>query len=400
MKQSVSFKIGSQDFSAFGDSADPVVLNRWLEAWVDQAKSTNFVLVLAGSKTSEIEGISSAGATGLSRRYTALADAEFVLKGPGFKSQYPLPSLKAGFSPALITYVAACSLGLVPLVLVVGILGNARFPHLLFEPPSLGPANCLSSGKAMPLNRVERLWDRGFAMGRKLKGNLVLAECVPGGTTTAQAVLTGLGICVSDLISGSGKTPPLKLKKELVEIGLRSASLGPNPLPKELIAAVGDPFQAAAVGLLLGARSAEKPVLLGGGSQMLAVLAIALATLKPSRRKKFLDGVSIGTTAWLMNESLQSGSRASSLGALMNRVEEHFGVSLLGLASGLRFHMSNHQCLRDYELGYVKEGVGAGALALLAQLHGKSCEDLVKACDFGVETYMKTVSEGISPSDK
>ena len=40
--------------------------------------------------------------------------------------------------------------------------------------------------------------------------------------------------------------------------------------------------------------------------------------------------------------------------------------------------------LRDYELGYVKEGVGAGALSLLAQMKGANCQDLVDACEKAV----------------
>jgi NaMN:DMB phosphoribosyltransferase len=50
--------------------------------------------------------------------------------------------------------------------------------------------------------RVEALLDQGRRWGRAAARfspsgaplPLVLAECVPGGTTTAQALLTGLGI--------------------------------------------------------------------------------------------------------------------------------------------------------------------------------------------------------------
>ena len=39
------------------------------------------------------------------------------------------------------------------------------------------------------------------------------------------------------------------------------------------------------------------------------------------------------------------------------------------------------QALRDYEQGYVKEGVGAGGLALLWERCGHSPEALAVACD-------------------
>ena len=46
----------------------------------------------------------------------------------------------------------------------------------------------------------------------------------------------------------------------------------------------------------------------------------------------------------------------------------------------LRFDRSSQQPLRDYECGYVKEGVGAGALACW-QLAGRSPQALAAACD-------------------
>ena len=69
---------------------------------------------------------------------------------------------------------------------------------------------------------------------------------------------------------------------------------------------------------------------------------------------------------------------------LIDIVGAHFHVNLLGIASGLRFVSSERRVLRDYERGHVKEGVGAGAFALLAQLKGVSIDKLVKACDAAV----------------
>ena len=60
-------------------------------------------------------------------------------------------------------------------------------------------------------------------------------------------------------------------------------------------------------------------------------------------------------------------------------------VVVTGAASGIRFHNSRIQALRDYERGFVKEGVGAGALLLLAQLQGHSSSALVQACELAVD---------------
>ena len=46
----------------------------------------------------------------------------------------------------------------------------------------------------MEKTRVELLLDGGFQIGKKLKKSLLITECVPGGTSTAFAVLSGLGI--------------------------------------------------------------------------------------------------------------------------------------------------------------------------------------------------------------
>lgn len=361
----------------------------WLESWVKNFQDCAALLVLAGSRTAEVEGISAAGATSDARRYTAIADAELLLNGPLGPNHWPLPPLAAGVSPALISYVASRFVGMNPLVLAVGLHHMPSFPHLRLELPSCGPAACLSTGDAMQFVRVQYLWDKGYSMGLKLRKPLLLAECVPGGTTTAQAVLTGLGLSVADLISGSVMNPPIAIKTDLVERGLRKADLGLKPSPKRLLAAVGDPFQVVAAGLLLGARKAGQQVLLGGGCQMLAVLALALEELSVSLRSSFVEGIVLGTTAWLLEEVNSKDQAESSFVRLLDLVGDHFKVGLLGMSTGLRFNASSHEALRDYERGYIKEGVGAGAFALLAQFKGADCKDLVDDCEVSLTKLQK-----------
>jgi NaMN:DMB phosphoribosyltransferase len=47
---------------------------------------------------------------------------------------------------------------------------------------------------------------------------------------------------------------------------------------------------------------------------------------------------------------------------LLERIGAHWGVAPLAFAAGLRFDGCRSRALRDYEDGYVKEGVGAGGL--------------------------------------
>ena len=378
---------------AFGEGLHEQNVEERVQRWQENITNMAFFLILAGSQTAEIEGISAAGSTAVSRRYTAVADAELLLRGPVLPKRWPLPPLPAGVSPALISYVASRFLKIKPTVICSGLLQRPPFPHVCLESSELGPSRCLSSGNAMDLGRVKLLFDGGFEIGKTLKQSLLLTECVPGGTTTAFAVLTGLGINVHGLISGSNKNPPNELKIKLVNQGLKAAKLEKNASAIHLMAAVGDPFQPIAVGLLLGARESGQEILLGGGSQMLAVLALALHKIESSSRSEFVEKILIGTTAWLVEESLSSSKQRNSFIHLTNLVAKHFKINILGLASGYRFNDSNQKVLRDYEIGYIKEGVGAGALSLLAQIKGLNQTDMIKSCDIEVANLFRSKSE-------
>ncbi len=378
---------------AFGDGLQDQNFNERLKILQENITNMEFFLILAGSQTAEIDGISAAGSTPVSRRYTAVADAELLLRGPLISKRWPLPPLPAGVSPALISYVASKFLKIKPTIISAGLLQTPPFSHIALESPEMGPSRCLSSGNAMEKTRVKHLLDGGFKLGKKLKKSLLITECVPGGTSTAFAVLLGLGINVNGLISGSYRKPPSELKAKLVNQGLKAAKLNKNPSSVELIAAVGDPFQPIAVGLLMGAIESGQDVLLGGGCQMLAVLALALNEIEPKLRSEVTSKILIGTTSWLVDESLSTAKNRNSFIHLMNHVANHFKVNILGLASGYRFNDSNQKVLRDYEIGYVKEGVGAGALSLLAQIKGLTQKEMVEKCDLEVANLFKSNNE-------
>ncbi len=375
--------------------------------WSDTNQAPNLLLILSSTLTAEVNGISAAGANAFSRRYTAIADAELLLYGPSHQPLWPLPPLPAGVSPALISWVAAEAIKIRPWVGSLGLTKMPPFPHLRFEDPQLGPAACLSTGQAMTSVRVQQLFKKGKRVGERLHHPLVLAECVPGGTTTALAILRGLGLAANHLISGSAINPPMALKRELVSKGLQSAELRANPSAQELLAAVGDPFQAFATGLLIGSLASGQPLLLAGGSQMAAVLALSLTMVSKRERQSLSNQVLIGTTSWLAGEVLmpngmrqsQQSSKQSSLAELLSLLENHFDVAISALATGLEFRHSRHLSLRDYELGHVKEGVGAGGLALLAQLHGVSLEHLNQACDNAMDQLLKSQASALDPAN-
>ena len=334
-------------------------------------------LIIAGTNTSQILGISAAGINPKSRRITALADAEFMLKGASEDHKYKLPLLNAGVTPALISHVCTKLINVHPVIIPLGIGVKPYFNHLVVEDSDLGPSNCVTTGKSMSKERVLNLYERGLAIGKSSKQPILISESVPGGTTTAQAVMEAFGLRVSNLIGSSLYKAPRELRRSVVQRGLMNANLKTDFDSFDVVASVGDPFQAFSMGLLLGARIVNQPVILSGGSQMVAVILLVLELLGKKNKDDFIEDIFVATTGWLIKDN--------SLNELLNLINEKYDVSLLGLASPLNFKSSKFKELKDYELGHVKEGVGAGGISLLAFLDGFKNEEIVSLCQQNLE---------------
>jgi uncharacterized protein (TIGR00303 family) len=377
-------------------SGSAAAASSWCDRWRAGWQDSQVLLLLAATATAEVPGISAAGATPSARRGTAAADAELLLLGPEGRRPHALPPLPAGVSPALISHVVLRDLALSPLVVDLGCPIAPAVCHLrLPDPAGSGPARCLSGGAALSPQRLATLLAWGRRWGARLPPGrpLLLAECVPGGTTTAQAVLRGLGVAADGLVSGSLRHPDHALKADLVARGLRAAGLvaadgapaaaaGDPAAAGQVVAAVGDPMQPLAAALVVAATEVGRPLLLAGGSQMAAVLALALALAPQALRPRIAAGAAIGTTAWVAEET------GSDLALLLRRIGDRWGVEPLGFAASLRFRKPCHQALGAYELGYVKEGVGAGGLALLWQLSGRSSAELANRCDQACQSLL------------
>ena len=341
-------------------------------------------LVIAGTNTSQIPGISAAGISAKSRRITALADAEFLLKGASKDHKYKLPPLNAGVTPALISHVCSKLINVYPVIVPLGIEVKPYFNHLIVEDEDLGPSNCLTTGKSMPRERVVNLYERGLEIGKSSKQPILISESVPGGTTTAQAVMEAFGLQVSNLVGSSLFKTPRDLRRKVVQKGLLNANLKNDFDSFDVVAAVGDPFQAFSMGLLIGARLAKQPVILSGGSQMLAVTLLVLEFLGSNNKDDFIENIFIATTGWLVKDN--------SLNDLLNLINEKYDVNLLGLASPLNFKSSIYKELKDYDMGHVKEGVGAGGISLLAYLNGFKNDQIVSLCQQNLE-MMKSLGQ-------
>jgi uncharacterized protein (TIGR00303 family) len=346
----------------------PQQAQRWLQQY--RGRSPLFACILGFTDTGLIPGISAAGATPTDRQYTAIADAEFLINGVQKSPHYPLPPLHVGASPVLISR-AILDAQKIPVYLF-----NAGLPY----PPAVPaidlkghPARCLSTGQAMDRAIVEHLFQQGLFWGGKLAAQvsdsyLILGECVVGGTTTALAILTGLGIDAAKKVNSSHPVCNHAQKWQLVSQGLRSQLQGSvqnfqeeqitqNSLdPIALVAAVGDPMQIVVAGMTIAA-SQICGVMLAGGTQMLAVYALARAISATHSLPWNPSKIVVGTTRWVAEDPT-----GDTVG-LANQIE---AVPLL--ATQLNFSKSRHPQLRSYEQGYVKEGVGAGGCAIAAHL--------------------------------
>ncbi|MBP5972200.1 nicotinate-nucleotide--dimethylbenzimidazole phosphoribosyltransferase [Brasilonema sp. CT11] len=181
-----------------------------------------FACVLGFTETGLIPGISAAGRTCEDRKYTACADAEFLYYGAKHKPKYSLPPLAAGASPVIISRAVVEALN-IPLYLF-----NAGLPQSPAVPAiDLGgsSARCLSQGAAMELATVHHLFKQGFVWGERLGREIqnryfILSECVVGGTTTALAILTGLGIPAVGKVNSSHPVCNHAQKWAVVQAGL------------------------------------------------------------------------------------------------------------------------------------------------------------------------------------
>ncbi|HEY9607917.1 nicotinate mononucleotide-dependent phosphoribosyltransferase CobT [Allocoleopsis sp.] len=435
----------------------PTQGHQWLQQY--QGRRPILACILGFTATALIPGISAAGATPDDRKYTAIADGEFLLNGVQPKPQYPLPPLTAGASPVLISRAVVEAFDLPVYLFNAGLPQSPAVPAI-----DLGgvPAKCLTSGNALPLDTVKHLFEQGVKWGEKLaetadEGYVIISECVVGGTTTALSILTGLGIVAAGKVNSSHPQCNHAQKWAIVQEGLRCAGLGTeevgeNPKsniqnaklidPFQLVAAVGDPMQIVAAGMAIAA-SHHCGVLLAGGTQMLAVYALAQALsqldasvlpsdtdlaaqssltkkgigdieqeLEVSKLKveRCLENLQHSTSKHSTSQppNLQPSPQPPSpslkwqpervvVGTTRWVAEDPTGDTVglardVGsvplLATPLSFATSRYPQLQAYEEGYVKEGVGAGGCAIAAHLYkGWNTVQLLGTIEALVERY-------------
>ncbi len=329
---------------------------RWLSRY--RGQKPLFVCILSFTETALIPGISAAGKASKDRLITAAADGEYLLRGTS------LPSLSAGISPALITRAVLLGQAIDCQIVSTGLPVPLTVPHISLPRTIAKP---VQTGQSMSISEVSTLFRLGQGLGQQLAEQcqnryLIIGECVVGGTTTAQAVLAGLGYTVANRMSSSLLLGNHQQKQALVSQGLDQWKARWKQAEQSsvfgLVAAVGDPMQIVAAGVTLAA-SQKCGVLLSGGSQMLAVYGLIKALAQAEGAVWRADRVIVGTTRWLVEDS------SANTVAIARQIGAAY------LASEIDFSQSPYMQLRAYEQGFVKEGVGAGGCAIASHLYGK-----------------------------
>ena len=315
-----------------------------------------FAFVISYTETCEIPGITFAGADKNSIQFTPPADAEYLHYGY-CKTIDKIPMTPDGKpTPGLLTKTALESSSIPHLTINAG---SKISPQLPFIETGLPFGKNISIEDAMTDSEVSQAVDFGRILGRSLASLtdcLVIGESIPGGTTTALAVLRALGFDAK--VSSSIPENPIELKNQIVESALKRID---SDHPYSIVAKVGDPMIPFVAGMLSSASEVSK-VMLAGGTQMAAVLAFA------SKIGFNEANTIIGTTSYITNDEDAN---------FKELVQKIANIPIISVDPDLK--NSRHSGLRAFSEGFAKEGVGAGGCIISSMIKtGNDSEKFLK----------------------
>lgn len=313
-----------------------------------------FILFISETDLSREKGLSAAGANAEALPYTAPADADMLYyERPRVIDCIPIdPSGHP--TPALVTKAAVLEGGL-PVMNIRA--GTSVAPVAPFKDLGAFPGKDPRIGAAVPdyLMISEKAAEAAIDLTGSGIKKFVLAESIPGGTTTALLLLRSLGY--NGTVSSAGPVNPLPKKEEIwnaVASRLRIKVGGMKGMGLAAAAEVGDPMQIA-VASFVSALPEDAEVILAGGTQMMAVAALL-------RDMKVTRPLLVATTKYVCQDST----------SCFVEYAEKIGVEWY--SAPLDFSASKFPGLADYEKGYVKEGVGMGGAVWYALGKGATIE--------------------------
>ncbi|MEE1129374.1 MAG: TIGR00303 family protein [Methanobrevibacter sp.] len=320
-----------------------------------------FILTIGTTETSLIDGISGAGPSADLTEYTPASDVEFMVLGEVRCCDAPAETVvgdAAAPTPARLTK-ASLQLSEIPFVIVDA--GSKIKPDVEYLSFGKEYGRDIRTGKGVlnPLEIFENAKDLGAELSRRHE-MLLIGESIAAGTTTALGVLRALGYEANEKVSGSMPHNPHDMKTKVVDEGLKNAGIKPGEADAmQAIGAVGDPTLPAIAGLVLGS---DIPIILAGGTQMAAACAI----IKSEQPNFDFSRINLATTVYV------AGDETADLFGILKQIDDNITVNVVDP----KFEESEHEGLRNYLKGFVKEGAGAGGAMYSALVSGKSVEKL------------------------
>ncbi len=334
------------------------------ENFLETIKSGRFLFsfVISYTETCEIPGITFAGADKNSIQFTPPADAEYLHYGY-CKTIDKIPMTPDGKpTPGLLTKTALESSSIPHLTINAG---SKISPQLPFIETGLSFGKNISTQDAMTDSQVSHAVEYGRIVGRNmasLTDCLIIGESIPGGTTTALAVLRAFGFDAK--VSSSIPNNPIELKNQVVNSALERIN---SDHPYSIVAKVGDPMIPFVAGMLSSASDVSK-VMLAGGTQMTAVLAFA------SKIGFNEENTAIGTTSYITDD------KSANFKNLVTKISD---IPAISVNPGLK--NSQYSGLRAFSEGFAKEGVGAGGSIISSML--KTGNDSAKFLELTEKEY-------------
>jgi len=330
-------------------------------------------LVAGSTETASIAGISAAGADPDAMLHTPAADLEIVEYGrPAGAAVVPV-SPSGCPTPAVVTRAARELLGFDVLAVDAGLARPTDAPTV-----AVGDEPGRDVREPRPVPDASGTFEAARRLGREVPDEeLVVGETIPGGTTTAMAVLAALGERAT--VSSSLPENPVSLKREVVDRALAASDLSAGEAagePVEAVELAGDPVLAAAAGLVVGATESGTSVTLAGGTQLAAAAALA-------RHAGVEAPLALETTTFVADDPT----------AGIDELAADLALDLTVTDPG--FDRRSHPATDAYVRGEAKEGVGMGGALALVDRSGRSVADLR---DRTVAVYGRLVGE--SPRGK
>lgn len=316
-------------------------------------------MVIANTMLSTIPGVSAAGFNPAATLMTPALDAGLILNGMPKDIAIPL-SPRGCATPATVTRAMFELCKINPLIINAGLAQPPAIPCIdVYGSAGKDPRE----GPAVPDANV--LYERGVIIGKQLSDYsdlLVLGESVPGGTTTALCVLRSLGYEVG--VSSSYSSNPSSLKEEICREAAKRIAADGIKDPLDIVGYCGDPMMPVVAGI---AKGYDQEIVLSGGTQMLAVVALIKAIGN--------DMPPFVTTEYVRADRSANIEKAAELvGATAWFVDPDFGN--IGNAA-----------LARYCDGEVKEGAVISGALWLAYMMGYSKEEIWKSILSFFEAY-------------